>query len=220
MAIAFLRSTRRPRLAAPDKGKNASEIAEASICHVQVFRYPEWQPEAGELASIWIEFAGPLANIPSSSNTHVIRQAGNKRFVGRSSTTLDRLQAATWKYRGALMETGENAPSFLDTPVLVTALIAHKPGRWDDHNCTKFIGDWLQDVGIINDDQNAVINCYKKSRFPDRGDTQRFRNGFCIADFLKTTRIIIQPWAEVAGLIQKDLLVYQRISTGQDRVIG
>lgn len=220
MAIVFLHKKRQRITKLADKGKTAAEISEASICNVKLFRYPDWQPDAGELAGIWIEFAGPLARIPSSSNAHIIRQAGKRRFVGRSTTTLNRLQAATWKYRQALIGISENAPSFLDTPVLVTVLLADKPGRWDDHNCAKFIGDWLQDVGIINDDQNAVINCYKKSRFADRGDTQRFRNGFCIADFQKTTRIIIQPWAEVAGLIQKDLLVYQRVSAAEDRVIG
>jgi len=37
----------------------------------------------------------------------------------------------------------------------------------DSHNYTKPIGDWLEEVGIIRDDRDAQIHCYKKADYKD-----------------------------------------------------
>jgi hypothetical protein len=41
----------------------------------------------------------------------------------------------------------------------------HRIGRWDAHNMGKFVVDWLQEVGVINDDSNAEVQMVKRREY-------------------------------------------------------
>lgn len=51
----------------------------------------------------------------------------------------------------------------------VLALLGHRPGRWDSHNYSKSIGDWMQSVYLIDDDSKAEILCFKRSDYSTEG---------------------------------------------------
>lgn len=52
------------------------------------------------------------------------------------------------------------------SPIYVQVLLPDRPGVWDSHNYSKPIGDWLEDIGVIENDSRAIIHCYKRSIFP------------------------------------------------------
>lgn len=54
-----------------------------------------------------------------------------------------------------------------DTNIIV--LLGKRPGRWDSHNFSKSIGDWIQSVGIIEDDSKAEILCFKRDDYSNEG---------------------------------------------------
>lgn len=132
--------------------------------------------EKRELREINLEIQGACAHFPSTSNS---REIAYKKifsngapktipFIRKSDAHLAKLEALKNLLLAELTKQKQLIPfpSFLAEPVHVLVLIAHKPGRWDSHNTAKPIGDWLEDVGIINDDCDAEISCFKKSLIP------------------------------------------------------
>lgn len=59
-------------------------------------------------------------------------------------------------------------PQF-DGLTTIIVLLGHRSGKWDSHNYSKSIGDWLQSVGIIEDDSLAEILCFKRSDYSEEG---------------------------------------------------
>jgi hypothetical protein len=118
---------------------------------------------------IEITLTGPAACFPSTSNGREIafkrggRYGSSTPFLRRSSSTHARLNAITRLFNDACGP----GRSFHDTPVHVLCLLA-KPGvRFDSHNYAKPIGDWLQAVGLIDDDTRAEIFCVKAHEYPE-----------------------------------------------------
>lgn len=51
----------------------------------------------------------------------------------------------------------------------IIALLGKRPGRWDSHNFAKSIGDWIQQMSIIEDDSKAEILCFKRDDYSNEG---------------------------------------------------
>lgn len=123
----------------------------------------------GVLCALVIELHGNAALFPSTSNSKQIyfNKKTGSRFVGKSHDARKRLDLISALFLQEIV-TRYNLPipSFGEFPIHVLALLADRPGRWDSHNYSKPIGDWLQSTGIIDDDTSAEIHCVKKSDFP------------------------------------------------------
>ncbi|TXH58994.1 MAG: hypothetical protein E6Q97_00865 [Desulfurellales bacterium] len=117
---------------------------------------------------IEIELRGPAALFPSTSNGKQVgfrRGRGGVRrpFICHNPGSLARLEAITCLYCDAvrIASRGLPLPSFGDQLVTVLVILASPKARFDSHNYAKPIGDWLQAVGIIEDDARAEIFCVK-----------------------------------------------------------
>lgn len=207
-------------------------------CEVMAFRNAE-----RELEAVWIELSGSIASFPSTSNSrevgyHWTRTKTGQReklpYIRKSRSQLARLEAATWHYRAALNRSSEPpALSFGSTRVHVLALLAHRPGRFDSHNMSKPIGDWLEAIGLIENDTNAEIDCRKKSEYKDIGRAElapipgRTVHDHVLRDAARqfwaqhTTLLCIQRRGRVVQAINEardlELLI---ISTGKRQIIG
>lgn len=187
-----------------EQQRKIAELVTNSTCRVLVFRNP-----GGGYFGVHIEFTGPLAHFPSTSNDRDIgylwgknrfQQKTRRPFIKLTDSARVRLQAAKQAFTIALCTAGHYLPYFGSTPVSVLALFADKSGRWDSHNMSKPLGDWLEDVGIIDDDANADIDCKKLCFFP-------WSNR-------ETTRIIIQPFSQVVSTEDQAIESLIRTSTG------
>lgn len=173
---------------------------ENSFCAIKLFGSP--------IAPIglWIEFAGPATRLISKSNKMGIlykfaKGGGKIPYIGKNAEQKGRESALTQLLLEAFVREGISVPRF-QTKTDIIATLGAQSGRWDSHNCTKFIGDWLQGLGIINDDSDAEIKCFKKSDYLD--DTE----------ILGTTQIIIQPRDQVSMLTEDYIGKVKRASTG------
>lgn len=189
-----------------------AEIANASTCGLLVFLGKEG------LLGVHISFTGPLAHFPSTSNGREIRwrhfrdKHGQKRTVpynGRSKSQLVRLKAASLRFTQTLANSGHQLPCFLDERVRITGLFAAKAGRWDVHNQIKPMCDWIQDLGIINDDANARANAERKDDWKDK-----------FPDWETTTTIIIQPEKGIRSLIGETIHEMRLVSSGALQLVG
>lgn len=179
------------------------EIIAQSFCIVRKFT------KDSRMVGLWIEFGGDAANIPSVSNARqiawCIAKGGKKRpIIRKTSNTIGRLEAMSHLFTEAVVKEGIGIPSFGETEVQVTALLAKRGGRWDSHNATKAIGDWLESVGILHDDQQAEIFTVKKSDYFD--DTE----------ILGTTQLIIQPKQQVKSVTKAYIYDVKKASTGYE----
>ena len=123
-------------------------------CFVRVAK-----PELDYLAVV-ITFEGSLAFLPSVNHKRT-----NEGRIVRSYDTKKKLKLMTEYYCLSLMQSGIMAPSFGDSLVSVNAFLAHKPRRWDSHNLGKELADWLESIGLINDDSQAEVDCRKKVEY-------------------------------------------------------
>lgn len=173
-----------------------------SFCVVKKFE------SNGNLCGLWIEFAGEAANIPSTSNSRAVRYRrlkGGSRvvpFIGKKSEHIATLTLMSKLYFLACIEAGHGPVNFGAERVSVTVHLAVRPGRWDSHNMAKPVGDWLEEVEIIDDDSRAEIHCYKKADYP------------AMTMAPATTQIIIQPHAQIHGLVERHLYEAGQASTG------
>ena len=116
-----------------------------------------------------IELYGDAALFPSTSNSKQIyyNKKTGARFVGKSHGAKNQLDLISAVFlQEILTRYTLPIPSFGKFPIHVLALLAERPGRWDSHNFSKPIGDWLQSTGIIDDDTFAEIVCVKKDDYP------------------------------------------------------
>ena len=91
------------------------------------------------------------------------------------------MKAAEALYENAVLDSKHPKASFGDAKTHVLVGLARHPQncRFDSHNMCKPIGDWLQAIGLIDDDTNTEIYCYKKTEYPEE-------------EYKATTTIIIQ----------------------------
>jgi hypothetical protein len=123
----------------------------------------------GVLCALVIELHGDAALFPSTSNSKQIyfNKKTGARFVGKSSSANERISLINSVFVQELAVTSQlPVPSFGEFPIHCLALLAHRGGKFDSHNYSKPIGDWLQSTGIIDDDTHAEILCLKKTDYP------------------------------------------------------
>lgn len=202
----LVRKSERTRFTAKEAAE-IEKILEASSCRVLVYK-----AEQG-MHGVHIEFSGPLAHFPSTSNSREIRwmnQPGGTRrpFISKSSYQRAHLEAATRAYTQALIDGGHFLPSFGSEPVSVMALFADKKGRWDSHNQTKPLGDWLEEIGLITDDAHADIDCKKQKSFSES-----------LAEMARTL-IVVQPFSQVQSLEFQTIQEMIQCSTGALKLVG
>lgn len=151
---------------------------------------------------LWIAFGGVAAALPSKANAY---RAYRRRIVV-APRVKGITEALTALLEKALAEAGCPGIKFVGQ-VCVDVYCGHRAGRWDSHNSPKFVGDWLQKLGIIGDDSNAEILPYKKSDYLDD------------KDLLATTEIIIQPRTRALTAITKaHIEERKKISTGLELI--
>lgn len=181
------------------RSKSILQHAE-SFCVVKAF-YKE-----KDLVGVWIELVGAVSQIPSTSNNKTIfnKRHGGKvvPFIAKNPRHIEALDLMTKLYFAACAEQKTPIPTFTDQSVFVLAMLGARKGRWDSHNMSKPIGDWLQSIRIVDDDKQAEIYCVKKSDYPELSDHQN------------TTQIIIQPKSQVKSLTTQYLYEIGKASTG------
>lgn len=181
-------------------GESFKKVYEQSFCAVKVFK------DANRLCGMWVEFGGPATKLISKANTMaILYKFGKGRvripYIGKSADQRGKESALSNLLTEALIRDGYALPHF-EGKTDIQAYIAHHSGRWDSHNISKFLGDWLQSLGVIGDDSDAEIKCFKKADYLD--DTE----------ILGTTQIIIQPRDQVSMLTEDYIGKSKRASTG------
>lgn len=114
----------------------------------------------GSLKALLIDVRGYLSALPGKSNSYTRGRGG----VFQSPEVRGRTQAMDelfemWKLRL------KRALSF-DGDVTVHVLCAKRKQKFDSHNVPKFVGDWLEKMGVLTDDSRAEIFAIKKEEYP------------------------------------------------------
>lgn len=142
--------------------KVVNDVLTESTCTVRCAWTDPNTPHA-----ISIRFTGPAARFPSTSNNQKIlfHGKGKRMSVGHSNKVIGRMYAARQLYILALMERGITPPTFGDARVFVQ--VALVKDRWirDSHNYAKPICDWLQAVGVVNNDSQIECHCFKRHEY-------------------------------------------------------
>lgn len=135
-----------------------------------------------------IDLRGPLSAIPNTQSGR--RNAKNGQNF-RDPKKVAHLTEMFWKFHS---ETRMIRPlvKYGNIPVHVTLICGerytkrgHKIPKWDDHNLCKSVGDWLQEVGVIDNDSNAEIQAIKRVNYFSLPDGR--------ADDRPFTTIIVEP---------------------------
>lgn len=182
-------------------------VVSDSLCTAKLFGTRE------SPTGLWIAFAGRAAALPSKANSYQIQWRYSQRGIripkivrGPGERGVgDALTALLIK---ALKDIGAYGVRFSGS-VCIDVYCGERVGRWDSHNSPKFVGDWLQRIGIIGDDSLAEILPYKKADY------------FEDKDILGTTEIIIQPRSKTLTDITRGYIEERRkVSTGYTNYIG
>jgi hypothetical protein len=177
----------RPKLPGPMQALHDRVCAESACVVTPNYR-------GGRLISVWIEFAGKAAHLPSTSNGRQIawNRGSNRPFVRKSTTHQARLEAMTTLYSEAILEKSLGRIEFGTDLIHVQAILAMNTRSFDSHNMTKPIGDWLQHIGMIENDSQLEIECKK-------------RGHYLIQDSGNTTHLTIQPLKNVQELNERHI---------------
>lgn len=108
----------------------------------------------GNLLRLVIEFHGELSNLPAKSNDHRSTSSGK---VVHSEKLKVQLSALTELYHYERLRRGLGHISFGNTPIHCQAFLGPKMHKQDSHNAPKLIGDWLESIGVVNNDRHAQI---------------------------------------------------------------
>lgn len=141
------------------KGQEAYErYVKKSTCTIKGF-----EDEIG-LRALQISFGGPGALFPSTSNNRQVsyNKKTKKPFIMKNPAHQGRLKAATDLYTAACE--GKKY-YFGTTPVCIDIVLCESNRLMDSHNYSKPIADWLEEVGILDDDSRAEIHCTKKKDY-------------------------------------------------------
>lgn len=119
-------------------------------------------------------FFGDVSHFPSTSNSKTIfkKRVGNKiiPFIAKSSEQRRRLDQITEVFYRDLRAHGfSEPPKFGDKLVFCPVFLAYLPRRHDSHNYSKPIADWLQSVGIVDDDSYCEMPCRKAVEYQHLG---------------------------------------------------
>ncbi len=136
-----------------------------------------------------IQFAGLLANPPNKSNDNTVIRGRIKRGI----KTIGKMAAMRDLYIMALIDKGIMPPAF-DVPVHVWIYLSPAASRQDSHNTPKAIGDWLEMVGIVENDKHAQIWPFRVRDYPQ------------LQNDLSVLRIEVQPQHQLTGALERVIL--------------
>lgn len=132
------------------------------------------------LIAVRISFGGLLSKVPRKSNGAVIHKRRDGRpFVATDPKVTAQCRAMASLYRGAVADEGY-VPRFRGEKVHVQVWLANRAGIWDSHNTPKAIGDFLQEVKLVDNDTSAQIWAIKKD--------------FIVSERESTTEIMVVKW--------------------------
>lgn len=154
-------------------------IAE-SVCEVAVIGAP--------LEAIQIKFGGPLAELPSANRHEIaakkVRNAKTGkvsviRFSKKTNAQLAKLQVMSTLYALATARAGIYPPPTFGAEKVHILVLASNGARgrrkWDVENVLKYTSDWLEDVGVIDDDSQAEPHPFKAQDYGrEQGETTIF----------------------------------------------
>lgn len=128
-----------------------------------------------KLTYLALTFTGAVAVIPSTSNTKAIYMNRQGRpFLGKNHKHKTRLNEMRDAYFIGLLNRNATPQqiSFGKEQVHVMVLASHANDRTDSHNLSKGLCDWLEDVGIIENDKAAQCWCARATDYK-RGETEK-----------------------------------------------
>lgn len=129
------------------------------------------------LMGLSIHLYGPIAALPSCNTKDIgKRYVTNKRTGRRTLVPLQRksdrqlayLSALTSLYAAELLKNQVYPPPTFGDRLVTLTLIASEAGRrgrWDSSNLIKFLSDWLEDVGLVEDDHRVEAHGYKATEY-------------------------------------------------------
>lgn len=173
-----------------------ADIMQGACVKTYVYR------SAGELNGVIIDLWGKVAHFPSKGN--IERSYKNKR---RNDMKV-RLYALTSLYTASLLEQDGGLPHFDETPVHVALYCARHKVRFDTHNQCKALGDWLEVVGLIDNDAAAQIHAYRKSDY-----LRHFPDQF-------SSTIVIQRLDKIRSLLGETIRESINVAIGNLELIG
>lgn len=177
------------------------KIESDSFCTVQIFGAVD------NPTGLWIGLGGHAARLPSKTNrralyTHMVK--GGKRIyrIGQAPRERGVTDAMTTLLQEAMLVKKISNIRFAGL-VSVLVLCADAPGTWDSHNTVKFVGDWLQSVGILANDSNAEILAFKKGDYLES------------SELVGVTQIVILPRDKIVTDITRGYIAeLKKISAG------
>lgn len=148
------KSTNKPKISMQER---ANRLATDSAMEIV------WHP--GRALSIQIQ--GSLRSLPSC-NSKTMRKRSNRLIPAKSDTQLAALQALRFHYLITTMAQGIQ-PSFNDKLVSMVVVNSRTNKRaWDSHNVLKFLCDWIEDLGVVTNDNQIEAYCFKAEDYPDQ----------------------------------------------------
>ncbi len=158
-----------------------------------------------------IQFAGLLANPPNKSNDHAIAYGSTKTGkrcirIKRGVKTEAKMAAMRDLYIAALIDKGIMPPAF-DCPVHVWIYLSQAASRQDSHNTPKAIGDWLEMVGIVENDKHAQIWPFRVRDYPQ------------LQNDLSVLRIEVQPQEQLTGVLERVILESRKTLHGDGNAV-
>ena len=114
----------------------------------------------------WIKLQWEGHLLPSTSNNRTIgRTPRGRPFLMKNLKHQSMLNHLSQELKATCLKEGITHLSFKNDEVFVLALFPAKNRIWDSHNMSKALGDWLEDVRIIENDSKAEIICLKKQDY-------------------------------------------------------
>lgn len=109
-----------------------------------------------------IDIGGALSNLPTTSNNKQVKRG---RVVHKPSNRIKR-EALITLYAHSLIDSAVMPPNFGSEPLYFQAFLSSQMSRQDAINAPKFIGDYLQDIGITANDKFLRGQAFHRSDFP------------------------------------------------------
>lgn len=137
--------------------KKKSKYIDPGAVYIEAEHMPD-----GLLKTLKIALTGELARIPSTTNNKRLsyNRALGRTIISNNSRHTSILARLTDAYFRALFQLGLSRLSctFADTPVHVSLIAGSINDRCDSHNLSKALCDWLEDVGIVENDKR--VECW------------------------------------------------------------
>jgi hypothetical protein len=186
------------------EARKAAEIMMGSSIEIKVRRQNRPIPGGKvirELQSITLELGGKIAHFPSKSN---ISHVWNAKRIDMKV----RLYALTQLYVAKLIEMGEPLPSFGEDRIHALLLCARHKVHFDSHNETKALCDWLEAVGVVDNDTQIEAEAKKKEWYVPEMSEQF------------TSTVIIQRFQNVRSLIRETCFELLSVAAGSVLLVG